>query len=422
MRRLLGGEELAWLVDRVRRRLERGDPASGSATLAGASPEQRRAVERLLGRRGRTGGSLTVSLDEVDQVLRRSGAAPDGLAGAVQLLVGEIVDRSERAVAEARQWALALTPLDELTARRPELREWREWLDSTGLLRRCATDATAAQKLCGDLARVVDRLPAGDLALGRLAADATGDAHALDDGRPLATLALSAARGLAGSAPAGSGSVWEKRVAWSAVGVHRDELSSTVLTLGLPGGPDSTAGRILALARAAGDPVVLTLRQIDRIEPDAFGVRQALVRICENPIVVASAADRWGPDCPPLICLSGHPSTAARNLLAMLSGVGVEFAYHGDFDWGGIRIANALAQHIDWRPWRFTSADYLNALPRVVGGTLSGRPGEAVWDSELAGTLRRHGVRVEEELVLDELIGDLVPRLDTRQPTEVSDG
>ncbi len=138
--------------------------------------------------------------------------------------------------------------------------------------------------------------------------------------------------------------------------------------------------------------------------------------------MVASAADRWGPDCPPLICLSGHPFTAARNLLAMLSGVGVEFAYHGDFDWGGIRIANALAQHIDWRPWRFTTADYLNALPRVVGGTLSGRPGEAVWDSELAGTLRRYGVRVEEELVLDELIGDLVPRLDTRQPTEVSDG
>ncbi|WP_372341713.1 DUF2399 domain-containing protein [Nocardia sp. CC216A] len=33
----------------------------------------------------------------------------------------------------------------------------------------------------------------------------------------------------------------------------------------------------------------------------------------------------------------------------------------------------------------------------------------AAWDAELAPTLHRHGVRIEEELVLDELIGDLAP-------------
>ncbi|WP_225730447.1 MULTISPECIES: TIGR02679 family protein [unclassified Nocardia] len=410
MRRLLGGDELAWLVNRVRRRLERGEPVTGSTTLAEASLEQRRAVERLLGRRGRTGGSLTVSLDEVDAVLRGSGAAPDGLAGAVRVLVGVVVNQSERSAAEAREWVLAQAPLDELIERRPELRDWREWLDSTGLLRRCAADAIAAHELCAGLARVVDRLPAKDVALGRLAADATGKAHALDDGRPLATLAISAARALAGSAPAGSGSALERRAAWAAVGVHRDELSSTVLALGLPGGTDSAMGQILALARTASEPVVLTLRQLTRIEPAVLGVRSALVRICENPIVVASAADRLGSVCPPLICLSGQPSAAARHLLEMLSEAGADFAYHGDFDWGGVRIANSLTRHIPWRPWRFTTADYLNALPRATGGTLSGRPAAAVWDTELAPTLRRHGVRIEEELVLDELVEDLATR------------
>jgi uncharacterized protein (TIGR02679 family) len=194
-------------------------------------------------------------------------------------------------------------------------------------------------------------------------------------------------------------------------------LSSTVLALGLPGGPDATMGQILALAHGVGEPVVLTLRQLTRTDPRALGVRSGLVRICENPIVVASAADRLEANCPPLICLSGQPSAAARHLLEMLSDVGADFAYHDDFDWGGLRIANALAQHIAWRPWRYTTADYLDALPRATGGTLSGRPAIADWDTELAPTLHQHGVRIEEELVLDELIGDLAPRLDAGVPT-----
>ncbi len=351
--------------------------------------------------------SLSVSLDEVDTVLRRSGAAPDGLAGAVRLLLGEVVDRAERSAAEARQWARAQASLDELAGRRPELRSWRDWLDSTGLLRRTAPDVGAAAILCADLVRVIDGLPATDVALGVLAAAATGDAHALDDGRPLAAPALAAARVLAGTAPAGSGSALERRHAWAAVGVHRDELSSSVLALGLPGGQHSTTGRILALARAAGEPVVLTLRQLIQTGPEEFGAEAALVRICENPIVVAAAADALGPGCPPLICLSGQPSAATLRLLDALSADSASFAYHGDFDWGGIRIANALSQRIAWQPWRFTTADYLAASSRGIGGALSGRPAEAAWDAELRPELTRRGTRIEEELVLAELIHDL---------------
>src|SRR5262245_47613886 len=97
LRRLLGGPDTAWLVDRVRRRLELGQAPVGSVTLANASPEQRRAIERLLGRRPTRAASLSVSLDEVDDMLRSSGACVDGLAAAIELLTGPVSNRTVEA-------------------------------------------------------------------------------------------------------------------------------------------------------------------------------------------------------------------------------------------------------------------------------------------------------------------------------------
>jgi uncharacterized protein (TIGR02679 family) len=406
LHRLLGGEHTAWLLDRVRRRLELGKPVTGTVTLAEAGLEQRRAMERLLGRRAGAGTSLTVSLDEVDAVLRSSGAAPDGLTAAAHTLFGNVSDRVAMEAAEAEAWSAACAPLDELVERRPELTTWRTWLDTTGMLRRVAATPVDATALVEALVRVLDAVPSTGLALGRLAAAATGDAHALDDGRPLSTLSLGAVRALAGAAPAGDGSAFERRAAWAAVGVHRDELSSSVLCTGLPGGTATTVGRMAALAREVGEPCVLTLRQLGRDRP-ALGAGDALVRVCENPIVVASAADELGPDCPPLVCLSGHPSAAALRLLTLLVADGAHLAYHGDFDWGGIRIANALRERFAWQPWRFDAPAYRSALTSVTGGALTGRPADATWDPNLRPALEQHGIHVQEELVLPELIADL---------------
>ncbi|HEY0803860.1 MAG TPA: TIGR02679 domain-containing protein, partial [Pseudonocardiaceae bacterium] len=93
LRRMLGGPDTAWLLDRVRRRIELGRPLTGVVTLSCATPDQRRAVERLLGRRAGAGASLTVSLDDCDAVLRASGVALDGLAAATRLLLGDVADR-----------------------------------------------------------------------------------------------------------------------------------------------------------------------------------------------------------------------------------------------------------------------------------------------------------------------------------------
>lgn len=404
LRRLLGGADTAWLLARVRRRLALGRPLTGTVTLATAGLDQRRAVERLLGRRAGTGTSLTVSLDEVDAVLRASGAAQGGLAAAARALLGAVPDRTAEAAAEAAAWSAACAPLDAVVERRPELVPWRAWLDATGMIRRVAATPAEAGILIEALVRVLDAVPSTGLALGRLAAETTGDAHALDDGRPLSTLSLGAVRILTGVPPAGDGSAFERRAAWAAVGVHRDELSSTVLCVGLRGGSTTAVGRMVALAREAGEPCVLTLRQLGRDRPD-FG--EGLVRVCENPIVLACAADELGAECPPLVCLSGHPSVAALRLLDLLVASGAHLAYHGDFDWGGIRIANALRERFAWQPWRFDTPAYRSALASVTGGALTGRPVDAAWDPDLRPAVEQHGVHIQEELVLPELIADL---------------
>lgn len=402
LRRMLGGEPTAWLLDRIRKRLVAGRPLHGTLTLTTADPQQRRAAERLLGRRAAPGASLTVSLDELDGVLRRSGAAPGGLADVTRLLIGPVPDRA----ADAAAWATACAPLADLADRRPELAAWQRWLSDTGLVRRLATDPDRATALVSDVVAVLNLLPCDGIGLGTLAARATGHAHGLDDGTPAATLVLAAARVLAGAAPTGDPSAAGRRLAWAAVGVHRDELSSSVLCLGLPGGTRSAVARMLAVAAEAGEPCVLTLRQLrDEDLARDLGVADGVVRVCENPIVLGYAADELGPACPPLLCVSGQPSTAAWRLLRMLTDHGATITYHGDFDWGGIRIGNALHDRIPWRPWRFDAAAYESSP--VTGGPLTGRPVPAAWDDGLLPAMRQRGLKIEEELLLPTLLADL---------------
>src|SRR5690606_40962532 len=120
-----------WLVKRAGSRPERGAARSGRVTLAEAPPAQRRAVELLLGRRAGTGASLSVPLDEVDRVLRTSGASPHGLAAAVELLDGPVRDLARENAETAAAWAAAFAPLDEALTARPELAGSRAWLAST---------------------------------------------------------------------------------------------------------------------------------------------------------------------------------------------------------------------------------------------------------------------------------------------------
>ncbi|MGW3108718.1 TIGR02679 family protein [Streptomyces sp. NPDC001100] len=395
--RLLGDPGLAWLIERVRRRMERDEPLTGPLTLTSPTSAERAAAERLLGRAPRAGRSLTVRLDAVDTVVRRSGISPDGLAAAVTALTGPVTRLADVREQETNAWQEAYAPLTVLP---PELAEWAHQLRKDGLVRRLARTPHAAKVLLTDATTALQPLPADPaVSLPAFAATALGDAHALDDGTPLATIVLSGIRALTGF-PDGNGAEW-RREAWASAGLLRDALSSTVLTLGLRGTP------ALDWMTDAGEPAVLTLRQLTHNPPRTT---PEVVYVCENPTVVATAADTHGPTCPPLVCLQGQPSAAALTLLRHLHSHGSMLRYHGDFDWGGLRIADALLRRVPWQPWHYTAADYRTAAATTpLAPPLTGTPATAAWDPDLTAALTELGVRIEEETVLDVLLADLEP-------------
>jgi uncharacterized protein (TIGR02679 family) len=409
LNRLLGAPELAWVLDRARRRMERGEPLDGTVTRSTASAAERDAVARLLGRPLRVARGLSVALGEVDALLRRAGVHEGGLAGAVVTLTGPVVVRADAASAEASAWADAFALVEETLAGRPDLARWLAQVRSTGLLKRLAAGSPATgAELLGGLSLVLEALPCEPAeSLAAFAARVLGRAHALDDGVPLGTLALGAARALSGlaSPEPGESPSEARREAWAAVGVLCDELSSVVLTLGLTGDGSATGG-VLAAASTAGEPVWLTLRQLVRSPPAWHSIETVL--IVENPSVLALAADRLGPTCPPLVSTHGQPRAAAIVLLRSLADAGVRLRHHGDFDWPGIAIGNLLHRRLPVEAWRFDAVAYRDAArANAHTATLAGAPVVASWDPGLTETMKAAGRQVEEELVAQDLLDSL---------------
>ncbi|MHB1536984.1 MAG: DUF2398 family protein [Solirubrobacteraceae bacterium] len=80
--RLLGVDELAWVLERARRRIELGQPLAGTIAARTATPAERDAVARLFGRSPRAARGLSVSLDELDALLRDGSMTGSLLAAA----------------------------------------------------------------------------------------------------------------------------------------------------------------------------------------------------------------------------------------------------------------------------------------------------------------------------------------------------
>jgi uncharacterized protein (TIGR02679 family) len=327
--------------------------------------------------------------------LRETGLCSDGLAGAVLALTGPVPDLRAEAERGRLEWRQTHRPLHELAARRPELEAWAAEAERSGVVKRLSRgDAALAGELTANAASVLELLPADGVALPVLAARALGDAHALDEGRALAALVIGAIRALSGSPATATAGAEGRRQAWAAVGVALDELSSRVLTLGID-------------AALPGDPAVLTLRRIRRHPPAFDG---GTVYVCENPAVVAAAADELGAHCPPLVCVEGQLSAAGRALLAHLVAHDAQITYHGDFDWGGVRIASGVLALPRAQPWRYDAESYLAAVRRGRGGPLTGgTPLDTPWNPPLRAAIERHAVRVEEEQLIAELLADLSP-------------
>jgi uncharacterized protein (TIGR02679 family) len=399
---VLGGSGLAWVRARLRARLARGAPLSGAVTLVAPSPEERSSVERLFGRivRGRV---LRVDLDELTLLLRCADLASD-LADAIVRMEGPVENRRLRDSETAERWRAAIADARIALAENQAWRGWLEEGDLTGLLRRlCGGDPDEGRSLLLVAVEVLRLLPAAALPLAEVAATSCGDSHALDVGAPIGTLALRAIACRFGLVfPTGAE---ERRSAWASVGVLVDELSAPVLLLNLRAEPRNAAGRALALAAENGEPYRLSTRQLLRDPPTFTWTGGAEIFVCENPSVVAAAADRLGSRAKPLICTEGQPKTALRLLLGLLHAAGVKTRYHGDFDWPGIQIANTVTARFGAVPWRLGASDYLGSPGggvRLRGPVVMPR-----WDSALGEAMRQRGCAVHEEAVLQPLLDDL---------------
>ena len=142
----------------------------------------------------------------------------------------------------------------------------------------------------------------------------------------------------------------------------------------------------------AGEPVHLSLRKLLR-NPPVWAVVDRDVFVCENPSIVAIAADRLGGASAPLVCTDGMPSAAQRTLILQLVAAGARLRYHGDFDWPGLTIGNFVIRALRAKPWRFDADDYLAACRGGVSTLpVEGRI-EAEWDLGLRARWSNGGSR-----------------------------
>jgi len=408
--RLLGTVELTSLRQRLRRHFERhAGQICSVLQLTKLTAAEQEALALLTGRPVRSVRSMRIDVEQLDDSLRAAGIA-DSLRAALEILDGPIEDRAALRQARLLRWAQVV----DGERWHPTLRLWLRSPAAVALVKRLtSSDCVEAERLLEQASRVMQRLPAPGITRAQLAADSLGDAHALDNGYPTATVILAALRSegrldnstsSAQETDEGMKALERARDVWARAGVLVNELARPALCLNLPllqGAP---------IHSSPGDPQYLSLRTLLRGSP-VWPVEGAVIHVCENPNIVAIAADELGSRCAPLVCTEGMPAAAQRTLLAQLTNAGARFLYHGDFDWAGLRIANFIMRNWPAMPWRFGASDYQSAVscsPRSARD-LSDVSVLASWDESLTKAMQDWGVAVPEESVVAALLEDLAP-------------
>lgn len=374
--------------------------------------EQREALADLLGMDRLPDARPSVALARLEDAVADAGGRT--LRDVVTGIVGPVEDRAAvqqfRSDERAQLWDWL--EAHETVRAQPALAEWTAHCRAGGLIG--GSVQRTREQLSSALA-VLAALPADGEPLPVFAARvADGDSHALDDGTRLSSLVLRALSAQYDAAMPGNAQ--QRRALWARAGVADDDLSGTVLAAGLPLSGAGILSRITAACADAGHAASLTLAQLR--DPGAFRLAAGPVHITENPSLMALALRRFGPDCPPLVCTSGWPNSAAVHLLRLLANHGATLHYHSDFDGEGVRIAAYVMDKTVAVPWRMAAADFREALTRTPVGPAVGRLTPAPWDPDLAPAMAEHGTAVLEELVSDVLLADLAAVGATAPATE----
>jgi len=355
------------IMELLRKRfIELGDTA-GTVALPEPTREEITALRVFFGSppKKKADGSVVISLRDVEEELLCRSAFPCSLRDALEAYFGEtFVTRKEAQAQDTAQWddflrRMSRAAPSELLPFLAELRsDWKQHgsvlEDSLRLVFRAVVNLPARQG-------ATERLP---VFANRIA----GDPHAFDPDRLAGRLLLRGLAALLPIAAAGteSDATWRSMLL-AAAGLDRDDVSSTVLAVGLVGNEP-----LLRAARDTGAALAYPLRTLQQWE--AVGAHRGVAFVVENPAVFGAFLDRWREggvsttEWPTLVCTSGQLSAAAVVLLDRLVKGGAVIRYSGDFDVGGLRIARGLLRQYGEaiRLWRMDAEAYRLAV--AAGG------------------------------------------------------
>jgi uncharacterized protein (TIGR02679 family) len=407
IKRIFDKPELARLIKRLKTHYEH---QASVTTIALPSPtlEERKAVANLLGKRVSRARSIRITISELETVIQNGKLAPD-LRSLVETLQGPLRNLVTEKAIQQQSWQAVYdnvkTASSEIENETWDIENWLAQIAKTGLLKRLAKgDPNTALQLLQQTLSVLRTLPGKGQTLSTLAANSLGDAHGLDRGRPVATLVK---RAIAHSELNTDSEEEERdREIWANAGILvGGAITSQVLVLNLAVAGKSYSAQILNQAKHHGQPLWLTLRQLV-LDTPPWQLEQRTVYVCENPAIIAEAAEHLGANCPPMVCSYGQSGAAFNYLLQHLQDAGARLVYHGDYDWPGITIANSIMQRFAVKPWLFDETAYrLGAKHGKL--RLDGKLVNARWDSKLSLAMGEIGLAVPEELVLTQLLDSL---------------
>ncbi|TBL70895.1 TIGR02679 domain-containing protein [Paenibacillus thalictri] len=426
------------------------DGARGYVTLANISDTERHTLDSFYGTYSAPvkGETKRYSLKKFERLLKSSRFELT-VSELLKLLHGEpVLTRREHAAQMSALWKecvqLAVEDAHGTDEVEHRIMKWVQGLiaenslGSRTLKNVFAKSPQEARWCLSHCLKALNRIAAGKenapIRLSVLAANITGDAHALDLKNPLGRLfwwSLAAIYGqhpAAGFSEEGEGDselaaisddsspqAYLIREGYRRGGVADDDLSSQVMFY---------APELFGIR----EECVLTLRQVERLPAERLErMRYTHIYMVENPSVFAELIDadvRKHEECqadaaaPVIICGNGQPVTAVVKLLdALLSRERVTLSYAGDLDPAGLSIAQNLQLRYPqaFRAWRMDKQLFLQYVHKGIPLTEAERSRlrecQYGWDANLACVMLDKGVKLHQELWVEELLQDLYSRI-----------
>ncbi|HUC92072.1 MAG TPA: TIGR02679 domain-containing protein [Paenibacillus sp.] len=453
------------MLAEVWRRYAGLEKVGGHAVIAAATAEECDAVNTFFGWNRKPGETIKVPLHLFERELENS-SFPYTLAELHAVLTGKpLLTKTDRELLAREAWAAVFrevreTLLGEGERIHSQLNEWLERLmqgaaggyrtlkelmrESPAAAVRQLTYAARAFNviLTGDAGVRSGSLQLRSIRLPVLAAQVSGDAHALDRTRPAGRLFFQALKESVHGNEVGDSPVegsFYNAVSDATAGLDSLLVRDIYRTAGIA---DDDISSIVHFYDPNGErpvlPGVLTLRQVEaaeRFEPFTD------VYVVENPPVFSTLVDlaeagmRAGTELssgahrPLLLCTSGPASAAALRLIDRFIEHGRwsgRLFYSGDFDIKGLEIGNVLAARYRERftEWRFGAGTYAhgvegNGRRLSFTGEERVRLGKfkALWDAWLADDMVKSGYKLFQEQIVSMLGADWLNALEGRHPS-----